>query len=99
MLAQKSDLRPVRAPHHVLHRRAVQLRDRLLLLDIIQHDRTRRAEDQTGRSTVEDLVSLHRRLDRLDDRVREISDFDELFPRFTSILVQEDKRKAEETHL
>jgi hypothetical protein len=44
-------------------------RDALLLLDIVQHDGGRRAEDDTSRPAIEDLVRLRGGLDGLQDRV------------------------------
>ena len=65
-------------PNHVFHRWTVDLRDRFLLLDVIQNHSSRRAKDQAGGSTVEDFVSLGRRLDRFDDGIRQIVNFNEL---------------------
>lgn len=60
MFAQQSDQRTVRAPYNVLHRWRRDLCDRLLLLDVVQYDRRRRAQDQTRGSSIEDVVCLHR---------------------------------------
>ena len=49
-----------------------------LLLDVVENDSSWRAQDQACSTTVEDLVSLDRRLDRFDYRVRQIPDFNEL---------------------
>jgi len=65
-------------PNHVFHRWTVDLRDRFLLLDVVQNHSSRRAKDQAGGSTVEDFVSLGRRLDRFDDGIRQIANFNEL---------------------
>ena len=78
MLAEQGDQRAIRAPYYVLDRRSRDLSNGLLLLDVVQHDRRRRAENQTGGTSIEDLVRLHGRLDRLHNRVREIAHFDEL---------------------
>ena len=78
MLAHQSYQRGVMAPNHVFHRRAVDLRNRFLLLDVVQNHSSGRAKNQAGGSTVEDFVSLDRRLDRLDNRIRQIANFDEL---------------------
>jgi len=65
-------------PNHVFHRWTVDLRDRFLLLDVVQNHSSRRAKDQAGGSTVEDFVSLGRRLDHFDDGIRQIANFNEL---------------------
>lgn len=78
VLAEKSNERAVRAPDDVLHRRCCDLCQRLLLLNVVQHNRRCRAENQAGRSTIEDLVGLNWGLDTLDDRIRQVPDFNEL---------------------
>ena len=78
VLAEQGNQRAVRTPHHILYRRSCDLSNGLLLLDVVQHDRRRRAENQTGGTSVEDLVRLHGRLDRLHNRVREIAHFNQL---------------------
>ena len=57
--------------NRVFHRWAVDLRDRFLLLDVLQNHSSRRAKEKAAGSTVEDFVtSLGRRLDRFDDGIR-----------------------------
>lgn len=69
MLAKQRNEGTVSTPDGVLHRWGGDLGQGLLLLDIVQNDRSRGAEDQTSGSTVEDLVRLNRGLDGLDHRV------------------------------
>jgi len=78
MLAHQSHQRGVMTPNHVFHRWAIDLRDRFLLLDVVQNHSGRRTKDQAGGSTVEYFVSLDRRLDRFDDGIRQIADFNDL---------------------
>ena len=69
MLAEQSYERAISAPNNILDRRCSDLRKSLLLLDIVEYDGCRRAENQAGSATVEDLVRLDRGLDALDHRV------------------------------
>ncbi len=78
VLAEEGDKGAVGTPDHVLNRRCRNFRERLLLLDVVQDDGGRRAEDEASSTAVEDLVGLHGRLDALDDRVRQVADLDEL---------------------
>ena len=78
VLAEKRDERAIRTPDNVLHRGRGDLRERLLLLDIVEHDRRGRREDQARCTAVEDLVRLDGRFDALDDRVGQVADLDEL---------------------
>ena len=78
MLAQEGDKGAICTPYDILDRRRGDLRQRLLLLNVVQDHRGRRAEDQTGGTTVEDLVCLHRWLDALDHRVRQVAHFNKL---------------------
>ena len=78
MLAEKCDERAIRAPDNVLHRRGSDLGKSLLLLNVVQDDGRRRAEDQARSAAVEDLVRSNGRLDGLDDRVREVAHLDQL---------------------
>lgn len=65
VLAHQGYQLPVRAPGDILDRWTVQLGDNFLLLDIVESNRRRRAQDQTGSPTVEYLVGLYWRLDPL----------------------------------
>ena len=65
VLAEQRNKRSVCAPNDVLHRRRGDLRERLLLLDIVEHDRRGRREDEARCTAIEDLVRLHGRLDAL----------------------------------
>jgi hypothetical protein len=47
-------------------------------LDVVQNNSSRRAKNKAGSSAVEDLVGLGRRLDRFDDGIRQIANFNEL---------------------
>ena len=78
LFAEKRNERAVRAPDNILYRRGGDL-GKSLLLDVIQDDGRRRAEDQARSAAVEDLVCLDWRLDALDDRVRQVANLDELF--------------------
>jgi ATP sulfurylase len=70
MLTHKSYQRPIHAPHDILNRRAVHLRDGFLLLNVVQDDRRGGAEYKTGCTPVEDLVRLDGRFYAFDDGVR-----------------------------
>ena len=78
VLAHQSDHATIRAPDDILDGRAVDLGDGLLLLDIVEDNRGGGTEKKTGSATVEDLVGLDRRLDRLDDRVLQVAHLDQL---------------------
>lgn len=67
MLAHQSDKRPICVPNDIFDGWAVQLCDRFLLLDIIQHNSGRRTKNQAGCATVEYLVGLDRGFDGLHD--------------------------------
>ena len=69
MFAEQSDERSICTPNDVLHGRGGDFRERLLLLDIVEHDRRGRRKDQARCTAVEDLVRLHGRLDALHYRV------------------------------
>ena len=69
MLAEQGDETTIRIPNDVLNRRCGYLGDCLLLLDIVQHHRRRRAEYQTGCTTIENVIGLDGWLDRLNNRV------------------------------
>ena len=79
MLAEKRNERAVRAPDNILHGRGSDLGESLLLLDVVQDDGRRRAEDQARGAAIEDLVRLDWGLDALDDRVRQVANLDKLF--------------------
>ena len=79
VLAEKCDERTIRAPDNILHRRGGDLGQSLLLLDVVQNDGRRRAEDQARGAAIEDLVRLDWGLDALDDRVRQVANLDKLF--------------------
>ena len=97
VLAEKRNERAVRAPDDVLHRRGSDLGKSLLLLDVIQNDGRRRAEDQACSAAIEDLVRLDGGLDALDDRVRQVAHLDELFTPGHAIGIAHDGlRHAEE---
>ena len=97
VLAKKRDERAIRAPDNILHRRGSDLGKSLLLLDVVQNDGRRRAEDQACGAAIEDLVRLDWGLDALDDRVRQVAHLDELLAPGRAIGITHDGlRHAEE---
>ena len=78
MLAQECDQGAIRTPYDIFDWRGRNFRKLLLLLDVVEHNRGCRAEDEAGSAAVEDLVGLDRRLDRLDDRVLQVAHLDQL---------------------
>lgn len=81
VLAKKCDLCAIRAPYNILDWRRVELRKRLLLLDVEKYNRGGGGEDQTRSAAVEDLVRLNRRFDRLDNRTSQVAHFNKLHDR------------------
>ena len=69
VLAHQRDQRRVVTPDYILHRRTVDLRDRFLLLNIIKHNRSCRAENEAGSATVKDFICLNRWLDGFDNGI------------------------------
>ena len=65
-------------PYNVLDWRSVKLRNAFLLLDVVEHNRARGAEDEASRSTKEDLIRLNRWFDTLDGSPGQIADLDKL---------------------
>ena len=59
----------VTTPNDIFHWWAVNLCNRLLLLNIIENNRGRRAEEKAGCAAIEDFVRLYRRLNGLDDSI------------------------------
>lgn len=78
MLAEQGDQCSIGTPYDIFDRRGSDLRDCLLLLDIIEHHRRSGAENQACGSAVKDLVGLDGGLDRLHNRVGKVAYFDEL---------------------
>ena len=78
VLAEQGNERAVSTPNDVLDGRRSDLREGLLLLDVVENDRRCGAENQAGSTAVEDLVRLDGRFDALDDRVGQVADLDEL---------------------
>ena len=78
VLAEQGNERAVCTPNDVLDGRRSDLREGLLLLDVVENDRRCGAENQAGSTAVEDLVRLDGRFDALDDRVGQVADLDEL---------------------
>ena len=78
MLAQQRHQGAVGAPNDILDGRSGDLRNGLLLLDVVENDRRCGAENQAGSTAVEDLVRLDGWFDALDDRVGQVADLDEL---------------------
>lgn len=78
VLAHQGYKLPVRAPGDILDRWTVQLSNNLLLLDIIESNRRRGAQDEACGPTIEDLVGLNWRLDPFHHRVRQIANLDKL---------------------
>jgi len=76
MLAQQGHRASVRIPNGILHRWGVYLCQRLLLLDIVQNNRSRRAEQKRGGSSIEYIVRLDRRFHHFSDTVAEIPNLD-----------------------
>ena len=68
----------IRAPNGILDRRAVDLRNSLLLLEVVENDTGGGAENEVGSSAKEDLVRLHGCLDALDHRVGKVANLNEL---------------------
>jgi hypothetical protein len=85
MLTQKSNLRGIQAPYDVLHWRGVKLGNGLLLLNVIEYNRTCGAEDETSSPAIEDLVRLNRRFNALDHSPGQIADLDKLLQDVKSI--------------
>jgi hypothetical protein len=81
VLAHQGYQLPVRAPGDILDRWTVQLGNDFLLLDIVESNRRRRAQDETGSPTVEDLVGLDWGLDSFHHGVRQIANLDKLMKR------------------
>ena len=69
VLAHQGDQRRVITPNHILHWRTVDLRNRFLLLNVIEHNRSCRAENEAGSAAVKDFICLNRWLDRFDNRI------------------------------
>lgn len=65
MFTEQSDQRSVSAPHDVFDRGGRNLRNALLLLNVVQDNRGGGAENEARGSSVEDLVGLDGCLDRL----------------------------------
>lgn len=82
VFAKESDERAISAPDNVLHRGRGDLRERLLLLDVVQDDGGSRAKDKARGSAVEYLVGLNGGLNALHDGVRQVADLDELYEVF-----------------
>jgi hypothetical protein len=80
MFAHQGDKRTIIAPDYVFHWRAGKLCNRLLLLNIVQYNGRRRAQDEAGCATIEDLICLDWWFDSLDYGVRQIANFNKLFP-------------------
>jgi hypothetical protein len=78
VFAHQSYQRTIVAPHHVFDGRRVDFREGLLLLDVIQNNGRRRAEDEASSSSVEYLIHLTWGIDGFNDRVRQIPDLDDL---------------------
>jgi hypothetical protein len=78
VLTQKSNLRSILTPYDVLHWGGVKLGDGLLLLNVIEHNRTCRAEDEASSSAVEDLIRLNRRFYALDHSPGQIANLNKL---------------------
>ena len=87
LFAEKRNERAVRAPDNILYRRGGDL-GKSLLLDVIQDDGRRRAENQACGAAVEDLV-------RLD----QVANFDELFAPERAIGITRDGSRYRRTHL
>ena len=58
MFTHQCNQTSVCAPNYIFHGRAIDLRNNLLLLDVIQDHCGCRAEDQTSGATVENLIRL-----------------------------------------
>ena len=78
MFAEQRDEGTVCTPDGILHRWGGNLSQGLLLLDIVQNDRSCGAEDQTSSPTVEDLIRLNRSLDGLDHGIGEVAYLNQL---------------------
>ena len=68
----------IRAPGDILDRWTVQLCNNLLLLNIIEGNRRRRAQDETRSPTIKYVVGLDWRLDSFYHGVRQIANLDKL---------------------
>ena len=69
VLAHQGNQRRVVTPDHILHWRTVDLRNRFLLLNVIKHNRSCRAENEAGSATVKDFICLNGWLDGFDDGI------------------------------
>lgn len=78
MLAEQSYHVAIIIPDNILDRWSSDLCKCFLLLNIVQDDCRSGREKQTSSSAVEDIVGLHRALDRLCDGIAQISDFNGL---------------------
>jgi hypothetical protein len=78
MFAHQGDQSCVSTPYYIFHWRTVDLRNRLLLLYVVQDDCGRRAENEACGTTVENFICLDRWFDRLDNGIGKVADFDQL---------------------
>jgi hypothetical protein len=78
VFAEKRNHASIIRPDGVLDRWSGDIRNGLLLLDIEQNDRRRRAQQKTSRAAVEDIVGLNGAFDGLGDGIVEVPDFDVL---------------------
>ena len=78
VFTQKSNLRDILTPNDVLHRRGIKLGNGLLLLNVIEYNRTCGAEDEASGPAVENLIRLNGWFKALDYSPGQIADLDKL---------------------
>lgn len=78
MFAHEGHELTVCTPHDILHRRAVQFGNGLLLLEVIKGNRGGGAQNEACSATVEYFICLNGGLNGFHDGVGQIPDFEQL---------------------
>src|ERR1700675_181692 len=96
MLAHKGYQSSICAPDHIFYRGAVNLSYGLLLLDIVKNDGSGGTKNETGGTSVENLVCWNRWLNGLDDSIRQVPNLNKLEQGVKSLLASHKNRNTPE---